>query len=82
MNTGWEGFFPKVVLGAFGIIFTMLLAYFVWLGTAVVEVRAKVTAIEAAVTSLNISRQSGLDARAESNKRRIDALEEEGEGTE
>ena len=81
----WHGFLPKLALGAFGIMFTMLVGYFVWLGTAVVEVRAKVTNIEASVASLNRSvadlnqtRREQADAKSESNSARIGALEEEG----
>jgi hypothetical protein len=78
----WVGFPQKAALGAFGILFTLLVGYFIWLGTTIVEVRQKVIAIEASVKALNESRREQADAKAESNKQRIDALEEEGEGTE
>lgn len=88
-NTGWEGFYPKAALGAFGILFTLLIGYFIWLGTTIVEVRSKVTGIEASVKHLeanmkiiDANRTERADEKSESNKQRIDALEEEGEGTE
>lgn len=81
-NSGWAGFFPKAVLGACGILFTMLVGYFIWLGTTLVEVKQKVEAIDASVKILNETRREQVEARSESNKQRIDALEEEGEGTE
>lgn len=82
VDNHWAGFLPKLALGAFGIMFTILLGYFIWLGTTVIDVRSKVTAIEVAVKSLNATRARQLDSRADSNTQRLNALEEEGEGTE
>lgn len=74
-ENNWEGFPQKVALGALGIMFTVLIAYFVWLGTAMVEVRGKVTNIELAIKSLNETRQVTASDKSENNSRRLDALE-------
>lgn len=81
-NSGWSGFFPKAALGAFGILFTLLVGYFVWLGTAVIEVREKAIIIEArlvniedGVNSLDESRRRRIDARIEQNRQRIGELD-------
>lgn len=81
-SSGWTDFPQKMVLGAFGILFTMLVGYFIWLGTAMVEVRAKVIEIERRMTQLDIGKDRDALLKAESNRQRLDALEEEGQGTE
>ena len=82
MKEDWSGFPQKAALGALGILFTVLVGYFIWLGTAMVEVRQKVTAIELTVKSLSETRRIAQQEDQDSNAQRLDALEEEGEGTE
>lgn len=81
-NTGWTGFVPKLALGAAGILFALLVGYFIWLGTTLVTVKQDVAVIKGDVSSLKEARERDTAAKSESNKRRIDALEEEGAGTE
>lgn len=78
----WTGFPQKLVLGAFGILFTMLVTYFIWLGTEMVEVRQKVTSIESRLAVIDLRKDTDQLMKSESNKQRLDALEEEGTGTE
>lgn len=75
-NSGWSGFVPKMTLGALGILFTLLVGYFIWLGTTLVTVKNKVANIEIQVISLNESRQAGTEQLSHENSQRITQLEE------
>lgn len=76
-KSDWRGFPQKLALAAAGILFTILVSYFIWLGTAVTEVRYKVTTIEMTVKSLNDTRRREQQAGQHRNAQRIEALEEE-----
>lgn len=71
----WHGFGSKLLLGASGIIFTALLAYFIWLGTSVVRIDARTTSIEKSVASLVEARTVGTARQSDENTQRINELE-------
>jgi len=72
----WIGFLPKLASIAFTILFAAFVSYLIWLGNMVIRIDQRTTAIEAAITSLNNSRQAGNERRSESNSQRIGELED------
>lgn len=74
-NTGWEGFIPRMTLGALGILFAALVGYFIWLGTTLIAVRQDVATIKITVGSLDESRQTEIEQRSRINSQRLNELE-------
>jgi hypothetical protein len=64
MTVGSEGFAQKALIVILGVIGSLLLAFFAWLATAVIEVREHVVRMDANLESL-------LATRTESGPRAI-----------
>lgn len=70
-----NGFAQKALIVLLGVISTALMAFFVWLATAVIEIRERVVRVETTMQSLVETRATQARTTGERNAARIDQLE-------
>jgi hypothetical protein len=71
----WKGFSVKIALAASGIAMSAVLAYAIWLGTTVVQIKFQITQLNENVASLLASRSEVASEKSDLNTQRITNLE-------
>ncbi len=74
-----DGFAQKALIVLLGIIATAMLAFFVWLATAIIDIRERVVRTELSTQCLLETRMDQTREHGERNTRRLDQLERNGQ---
>lgn len=64
----------SVLIGSYLVLFGALVGYFIWLGTAVIDIRERVKGLEITTAALSTARDRTIDQRIDTNTRRIENL--------
>lgn len=80
MTPTTNGFAQKALIIVIGVLATALMGFFVWLATAVIDIRERVVRIEVTVASLVETRTATSVQNTERTNRRMDQLEKAAEG--
>lgn len=76
MSIPGADFATKALVVLLGVISSALLGFFIWLSTAVIDIRERVVRIEVTAQALAEARQRAIDQRSQHNSDRLDRLEE------
>lgn len=75
MTINGEAFARKALTWVAGIVAALLTIFFVWLATAVIDIRERVVRIETTAKALSDARDRDLQHTGARNAQRIDRLE-------
>lgn len=76
--TNGSGFAQRALTWVAGIVGTILIIFFVWLATTVIDIRERVVRIETTAKALSDARDRDVQNVGARNAARIDRLESEG----
>jgi len=76
-GNGAQSFATKALITLLGVFTASLLAFFVWLATAIIDVRERVVRIESSVASLLDTRTTQAAETSARSTRRIEQLEKD-----